>query len=583
MESVNKNCQNCKTDFVIESEDFQFYEKIRVPPPTFCPECRQRRRMSFRNERTLYKRKCDVTGKDIISIFSADSPHKVCESAYWYSDQFDPLSYSRDFDFNRSFFEQFHELSLSIPLPSLRLEASENCDYNNDMSRSKNCYLCARTHMSQNMLYTYRGNSSSFCGDCMQVVENSEYLYECVECVNCRDGKYLYFSENCANSAFLWNCRNCLDCFMCTNLRNKQYCFMNEQLSKDEYRKRREQFDLTSHIARQSALAEFDKLKLKTIRKYATIVNSNNVVGDNIIDSRNAYLCFGLKFAESVRYLWDVMKYKDSMDAYSGGRDSQLIYECTAVAACYNTKFCVRASESTDVQYSYFIKTSKNIFGSIGLQSREYCILNKQYSESDYKELLNNIVEHMKKTGEYGEFFPAKLTPFAYNETVAQDWFPLTPAEAEQGGYRWRVENAKSYDITVPAKVLPDNIAEIGDSILNEVVGCEHTGQCDDACTTAFRIVPQELEFYKKIGVPLPRLCPNCRHHARLKQRNPMKLWHRQCMCLSSEALAKEDAHQNTAEHFHGDQPCPNEFETSYAPDRSEVVYCEACYNAEVA
>ena len=28
---------------------------------------------------------------------------------------------------------------------------------------------------------------------------------------------------------------------------------------------------------------------------------------------------------------------------------------------------------------------------------------------------------------------------------------------------------------------------------------------------------------------------------------------------------------------------CKNEFETSYAPDRPEIVYCEQCYNEEVA
>ncbi len=27
-------CQNCKTDFVIADEDFNFYTKVEVPPPT---------------------------------------------------------------------------------------------------------------------------------------------------------------------------------------------------------------------------------------------------------------------------------------------------------------------------------------------------------------------------------------------------------------------------------------------------------------------------------------------------------------------------------------------------------------------
>ena len=39
MQSETKTCQNCKQDFIIESEDFNFYEKIKVPAPTLCPEC----------------------------------------------------------------------------------------------------------------------------------------------------------------------------------------------------------------------------------------------------------------------------------------------------------------------------------------------------------------------------------------------------------------------------------------------------------------------------------------------------------------------------------------------------------------
>ena len=45
-------------------------------------------------------------------------------------------------------------------------------------------------------------------------------------------------------------------------------------------------------------------------------------------------------------------------------------------------------------------------------------------------------------------------------------------------------------------------------------------------------------------------------------------------LCLSD--------YQNTVEHSHHKGKCPNEFETSYAPDRPEIVYCEQCYQAEV-
>ncbi len=49
MKEETKTCQNCKKEFQIEPEDFAFYEKINVPPPTFCPECRMIRRMMFLN------------------------------------------------------------------------------------------------------------------------------------------------------------------------------------------------------------------------------------------------------------------------------------------------------------------------------------------------------------------------------------------------------------------------------------------------------------------------------------------------------------------------------------------------------
>ena len=59
MSSEKKICQNCRGEFTLEPDDFSFYEKIKVPPPTFCFDCRLQRKLAFVNERTLFKRKCD--------------------------------------------------------------------------------------------------------------------------------------------------------------------------------------------------------------------------------------------------------------------------------------------------------------------------------------------------------------------------------------------------------------------------------------------------------------------------------------------------------------------------------------------
>jgi len=565
----NRICVNCKKDFIIKTDDFSFYEKIKVPPPTFCPECRQMRRMSFRNERNLFRRKCDKTGENIISIFTPNSPYKVYSRSYWDKDGIDLMMYGREFDFSKTFFEQFNDFMLDVPWPSLRVGSSENCEYNNDMSRSKDCYMCTRTHFSENMTYVYRGNKSRNCLDCMQVVKSSDSLYECVECINCSNSRYLYFCENCSDSNFLSYCKNCLDCFMCSNLKNKQYCFKNKQLSKEEYKNLVSEYNLGSNSIKEKAISDFSEINKKTIRKYLNIVNSPRCSGDNIMNCNNSTSCFGVKNTENVKYLWDVMEYKDSMDAYSGGRNSQLVYECTATAAAYNCSFCVRASDSSDISYSMRVKNSRNLFGCIGLENNEYCILNKQYTKEEYEELVPKIIEHMKRNKEYGEFFPMNLSTYEYNETVAQEYFPLSKDEVLAKGLKWNDPIKKNYDITIESKDLPDNIGEIKDEILDEIIGCGHAGNCNHGCSTAYRIIKQELDYYRRMNLSIPRLCPNCRHYGRLGKLNPLKLWHRSCMCHD----------QN---HSHGDKPCKVEFETSYAPERPEIIYCEKCYQQEV-
>ncbi len=569
MNTETRNCQNCKRDFIIEPDDFSFYEKIKVPPPTFCPECRQMRRMSFRNERNLFRRKCDKTGENIISIFTPNSPYKVYSRSYWDTNQVDMMEYGRDFDFVKSFFEQFNQLMLDVPWPSLRIGSSENCEYNNDMSRSKNCYMCTRTHFSENMIYTYRGNKSKNCLDCMQVVKSSDLLYESIECINCSNSSYLYFCENCSNSNFLSNCKNCLDCFMSCNLKNKQYFFKNQQLSKDEYKKAVAEYYLGSNYIKEKAVKEFDDINKNSIKKYLNIINSLNCTGDNIMNCKNSISCFGVKNTEDVKYLWDVMEYKDAMDAYSGGRNSQLIYECTATAAAYNCYCCVRASDSSNIFYSMRIKNSRNLFGCIGLENNEYCILNKQYTKEQYEEIVSKIIEHMRNTNEYGEFFPMKLSTFEYNETSAQEYFPLTKEEVLSRGLRWNDPIEKNYNITLKPEDIPDNIDDVNHEILNEVIGCSHEGNCDHGCSTAFKLIKSELDFYKRMKLPIPKLCPNCRHYGRLNKLNPLKLWNRSCMC-------------NRSSHFHGNNHCNEKFETSYSPDRPEIVYCEKCYQQEV-
>jgi hypothetical protein len=222
-----------------------------------------------------------------------------------------------------------------------------------------------------------------------------------------------------------------------------------------------------------------------------------------------------------------------------------------------------------DLGYCYNCVSLNNSFGCANLKQTNYCILNKQYTKEEYEELVPKIIQHMNdmpyvdKKGrvyKYGEFFPSELSPFCYNETIALEYFPLTKEEALKQGYQWKDKEERNYQIDIKNEDIPNDIKEVDKSIINKVIECEHQGKCNEQCTEAFKIIPDELAFYQRMNLPLPHLCPNCRHYQRLKQRNPLKLWHRHCMKPN----------------------CPNEFETSYSPDRPEIVYCERCYQQEV-
>ena len=247
---------------------------------------------------------------------------------------------------------------------------------------------------------------------------------------------------------------------------------------------------------------------------------------------------------------------------------------------------------SSECDYSMMCASSSNLFGCIGLKKKKYCILNKQYTEEEYKQIFPKIVKQMNEIPyrslhgqeyRYGEFFPPEFSPFAYNETLLQDFFPLSRTEAEQKGHTWRDPLKRGYKITMFSSDLPDDIAMVDDNIINEVIECEHKGLCVENCATAFKITPQEFSFYKKFKIPLPRACFFCRHAERIKYRNPMKVWKRQCQCAGTHSKNGSYANINVSHLDHSSsQSCPNEFETSYSPERPEIVYCEQCYQAEV-
>ncbi len=583
MPSEKRVCQNCKKEFTVEPDDFGFYEKMRVPPPTFCPECRMIRRMSWRNENALYRRKCDLCEKTIITMYAPESPFQVYCHECWTSDRWDGKDYGGECDWSKPFFVQFRSLLEKVPLVLADIKGTMvNSEYGNYNGSCKNCYMCFSSILSEDSLYCTSSQELKQCLDSIYL-QNGELCYEAIDSEKNYRCSFIEKTKESTDSSFLSGCSNVSHCFMSANLRNKNYVFRNEQLAAEEYAARMDKIDFGGFIAIEKLKGEFTELKKSALCKYAEMKNSVDATGNNITNSKHVRYSFTVDESENVKY---------SIRALKGCRD---VYDCQGIVsgelACegsgcgfssQNALFSFSFDVCKDIQYCAMCRDCSDCFGCVGLKNQSYCIFNRQCSKEEYQKLVPKIIDHMGampyvdskgRAYKYGEFFPQDLSLFAYNETLAQDYFPLDKETAEARGYRWREEGKREYSVTLHPKDIPDRIKDVDDSILGEVIGCEHADSknvCNERCSTAFKLAPQELQFYRQCNIPIPHLCPNCRYAIRLKQRNPLKLWHRTCMC-------------NLKTHTHGAEKCLNEFETSYAPDRPEIVYCENCYNSEVA
>lgn len=566
MTSETRNCINCKSDFVIELDDFGFYEKIQVPPPTFCPDCRLQWRLAWRNDLSFYNRSCDLCGKSIVSLYHADKPVTVYCNKCWWSDKWDPKSYGMEIDFSRLFFEQYRELQNKVPLMAMFNDdgvGSVNCEYTQNTTFAKNCYMGAMNWFTEDVMYYYvvGGPETRDVMDSLDIFHYSQIIYDSIflehsyNCQNC------YYSTGLVDSRFCYDCKGCSDCFMCVNLRQKKYCFQNVQYSKEEYEKILQSYKLETYSGRERAKAEFKEFLSKQIRKFSHFTGCVSSTGDALFDCKNCKNSFVARDCEDLNFLWRGTEIKDSYDLSPGGKSSQS-YEALTADHDYRALFGIFSLKSQEITYTENCHSSKYLFGCSAIKHGEYCILNKQYTKEEYLKLRDQLIEHMKKTGEYGEFFPASMSNFGYNETMAAEYFPLTKDKAIAKGFKWWDKIQKTTDKgTMDPEQIPDSISDTDESILNEVLTCIE-------CKRNYKIVTNELIFYKKNLIPIPHKCFYCRNSERFKLENPFKLWHRSCMC-------RQDSHEHSGN-------CPNEFETSYAPDRTETIYCESCYNKEV-
>ena len=559
-----KKCRLSGREFFVTDKDLEFYDKVSpifwakkytIPSPTLSPDERLRRRMMYRNEITLYKRICSLTGKLIISLYNPSYIGPVYDIKSWWWDDWNPLDYTSDFDFSKTFFEQFQSLSQRVPHPAVVNDnwlASENCEYTNDCWYAKDCYLVSCAWRMRDCYYCHKTLSDmQNCIDCEWPLSETQYCYECIVWSKLSHCSFLTNSHNCSDCIFGINLTGCRNCYGCSNIANKEFHFFNTPLSKEAY------FDAVQNTSFTDWKKKFEENLSSIFYKENCNINCENCVGEYLFNSKNCFDCFEA-------YKMRDCKYYQTGDTGENCQDvmiswlCQWNYENLTCDEWGMTCFSVYSSKCRDTFYSELCHGCENIFWCVALRRHQKnAVFNKLYSQQEYEILCAKIIDHMRSTGEWWEFFSHQLSPYAYNETIAQEYFPITSDIALGQKWGWYED---THTQTPELTLTPHQIEEYDEKIVGYGVAQKNIDillasviQCS-VSQKPYKILPKELIFYIENHLPIPTKHPSVRRLLRMKKKNGRNLFQRACV------------------------ECGKSIITTYTPERPEKVLCESCY-----
>jgi hypothetical protein len=502
--------------------------KFVVPPPRLSFHDRLRRRLAWRNERKLYRRECDSCKSAILAIYPGDAPFPVYCGSCWWKDGWSPFDYGRPFVPGRPFFEQLCALQSVVPRVALiQLSDTVNSDYTHDVQRLQDCYLVFDGEEGRHCLYGETFFRTSDCLDFLDLV-SSELCYECVACEECYRLRHSLNCFKCSESWFLRDCRGCRRCFACANLDRKENYIRNQPVSAGEF----DAFiDSLTSGERGAAEDEWEKaLRFWASQpvRFMRGVNNENVTGDHVSFSKDSHWCFNCREVRDCAYCTNlILGANDCRDVDVWGNGIELCYEGVCLGErVRETIGCLYVSHGAErVYYSQFCSRGvSNLFGCIGLRHAHHCALNVSLSSHEFEKLAARIAAQMKEEGTWGEYPSEHHSPFAYEDTVADEFFPASAA------------------------VKDETPAQGGATGPDAAVKCAVSGRF-------FRLQPAESAFYTRMALPPPVLHPDVRHRRRLALRNARNLWNRNCAKCGADLMS------------------------ACSPGRPEPVLCERCYS----
>lgn len=354
-------------------------------------------------------------------------------------------AYFIEYDHEKSFFQNFQYFHDIFPFQHMfHIMDNENSEYTDCAFGTKNTYLS----------FIIGFNAENVCYSALCYVNVHNIFNSCLACNNSSniyssawitDSHNIFYSRFISDSSNIWfsaNLMGCEECIGCDGLQNQRYNIGNIAYSKKEYEKKKEQilkdkkwfWRYYKHILKKKWINfASENVKWEYIIKSSNIKNGGWVV--NMHNCRNVLIGNGDKWSQNL-YDW--------FDVGINGTD---FYGVMWAGWSQTTQlYCsLQITGSSFIYYSYFLENCHHCLGCIWLKNKSYCILNKQYTKEEWEILAEKIFASMEADETLGEFFPASMNPFYFNDTLAyliDDSF--TKEEVEKDGYLWRDEPIKA-------------------------------------------------------------------------------------------------------------------------------------------
>lgn len=411
----------------------------------------------------------------------------------------DILSNGQDYNFALSFWDNFSSLFHKVSLPSMvHFFENENADYADVVSKSKNIYLSAYVANTNEDIY-YSFGVKDGCVNVFHsalVADHSENVAMSCGVMHSYKVFYSRYITNCSDVWFSTNLVGCTHCINCHDLENISYAINNKVMSKEEYETQKQTILQQTH----NYLTRYKELPTQPKN-----IASSNVSGTFLVESQdveNGHFAYRLKNGRNVFNVGWFESNENLYDCFDGGGPTSAdMYGINGFAiSSEKCAISCHIPNCNNVYYSYYLESCSYCLWCVGIKNKQFCIFNKQYSKEERFVLANQIFAQMEKEWVLGDFFPASICPFYFNDTIAQIVGNFNESEITHDGYLRRQEEVK-VDIPATAAIIKTTdplLASYDSNVLQKVI--------QDNKGNYYRIIKSELDFHQRYALPLSQL-----------------------------------------------------------------------------